>query len=437
MFDIINCILLILFVYYSRKIFTPAFARKRIVALPRAKGKCYQINPLMCYLIFVVCTAPFFLGSVSLVKYAVYFITLLVLINKGYIVKKFDSIVLTYLLFLCWLIITSLWSPYPYNGLMLIIKYCIPLLSLWLGYSAIKSPSDFFFCSKYVTKASLIYALFLGGLSAVFTPALYFFLANIFITYAGLADYFTSIAGLFLVLAWITNKKKYYLGFLWLLLSTVLEVVRTGLGGLSIVGAMFFFIRYKIKAIPAIFSCIIIFLCIVLYVPQVNEKFFGSNAGYVTIADIVKGDAMSSDNIQTSGRDELWANLLDKFYEPNQISGAGLGASTGYLKDNVRGYTESDIVLIHSDYVQILCDSGIVGVVLLCIFYLAVFLKAGKVAFSNGMFYSKITAALSVASMAGIAFSMGYDNVVSHSMTSLINPFIFIGFFLKFSNLKL
>lgn len=437
MFVIINFILLIMFVYYSRRIFTPAFAQKRIVSLPGAKGKSYQIKPLMCYLIFVVCTAPFFLGTFSIAKYAVYFVTLLILINKGYIVRKIDVIVLSYLLFFCWQVITLIWSPYPYDGYMLIIKYFIPLLSLWLGYSAIRNADDLYLFSKYVTKTSIVYALFLGGLCAVFLPSLYFFLSNTFVTYAGLADYFTSIAGLFFVLVWITKFKKYYFGVLWLLLSTILEVVRTGLGGLSIVGAMFFFIRYKIKAVPTIFCCIIIFLGIVLYVPKVNEKFFGSNAGKVTISDIVKGDAMSNDNMQTSGRSELWNILLNKFYEPNQISGAGLGASTGYMKDKIRGYTESDIVLIHSDYVQILCDSGIVGVVLLCIFYFAVFLKAGKVAFSKGLFYSKISAALSVASMAGVAFSMGYDNVVSHSMTSLINPFIFIGFFLKFSDLKL
>lgn len=437
MFVIINFILLIMFVYYSRRIFTPDFAQKRIVSLPGAKGKSYQIKPLMCYLIFVVCTAPFFLGTFSIVKYAVYFITLLILINKGHIKIIFDSIVLAYILFFCWQVITLIWSPYPYDGFMLIIKYNIPLLSLWLGYSAIHNADDLYLFSKYVTKTSIIYALFIGGLSAVFIPALYYFLKNTFMTYAGLADYFTSIAGLFFVLVWITQKKKYYLGFLWLFLSTILEVVRTGLGGLSIVGAMFFFIRYKIKAIPAMIFFAIVFIGVVLYVPKVNEKFFGSNAGYVTISDIVYGDAMSGDNIQTSGREEMWEHLLQRFYEPNQINGAGLGASTGYMKDKIKGYTESDILLIHSDYVQLLCDSGIIGLVLLCLFYLAVFLKAGIVAFSSGMLYSKITASLSVASMAGVAFSMGYDNVVSHSMTSLINPFIFIGFFLKFSKLKM
>ena len=85
---------------------------------------------------------------------------------------------------------------------------------------------------------------------------------------------------------------------------------------------------------------------------------------------------------------------------------------------------------------QLLCDSGIVSVVLLGVFFLVLLLKAGAIALSSSYFYSKMTAVLAVSSMSGVAFSMGYDNVVSHSMTSLIIPFIFIGFFMKYSELE-
>ena len=62
------------------------------------------------------------------------------------------------------------------DAILLLIKYSIPLLSLWLGYSAIQGEYDLYFFAKYVTRYSLIYALFLGGISAVFAPSLYFFL---------------------------------------------------------------------------------------------------------------------------------------------------------------------------------------------------------------------------------------------------------------------
>lgn len=436
MITIINSILLLVFVYYSSSIFNDSFSSRRFVKYTDSSTGYYQINKVMYYLIFVICTAPFFLGSVSLLKYAVYFITLVLLILKGYIQKVYDGTVKAYIIFIAWIAITIIWSPYPFDGFMLIIKYMIPLLSLWLGYSAIQNEEDLYFFSKYVTRTSLIYATFIGGMSAVYTPALYFALSNIFITYAGLADYFTAVIGLFFVLAWIKNKKSPYIGAVWLFLSTLLEVVRTGLGGITAVCSVFSLVRYKLNAIPIIIGAIFIFFSVVLYVPKVNEKFFGSNAGTVTIKDILQGNALSNDDIQTSGRDAMWDLLLAKFYSPSPIRGSGLGASTGYMKDKVSGYTDSDIVLIHSDYVQILCDSGLIGLSLLAFFFLTVLLKVGTVAFSRGLFYTKVSAALAIGSMTGIAFSMGYDNVVSHSMTSLIIPFVFIGFFLKFKQLN-
>lgn len=436
MFTAVNLFLVFLYVFYSRKIFKSSFDNKRIVRWSKSSNEYHQINRVMTYLIFVVCTAPFFLGQFSLLKYGTYFITLLILIGKGVILRKSNIIITCYIFFLLWLLFTATWSPSIYDAAMLMIKYTIPLLSLYLGYSAIQEEADLYFFAKYVTKTSIVYALLIGGLSAIFTPSLYFFLNNVFITYAGLADYFTSIVGLFFVLSWITYQKKYYLGAGWLLLSTILEVVRTGLGGITIVGSMFSLMRYKLKAIPYIILFGGIFLGIVLYVPEVNQKFFGDGGNSVTLSGIIKGEAMNGDKIQTSGRDEMWNILLDKFYEPSPTVGSGLGAATHYMKDKVTGFTESDIVLIHSDYVQLLCDAGIVSVILWGLFFVILLIKVGVVALSSGYLYSKISAALAVSSMAGVVFSMGYDNVVSHSMTSLINPFIFVGFFLKYNELR-
>lgn len=436
MITIINGLLVFLFAYFSWTIFSPSFDSRRIVKVSKNSQDYYQINRLMFYLIFIVCTAPFFLGQFSLVKYLLYFLMLLFLVSRGLIRVKIDGIVAGYLVFFCWLVVTILWSSAKNEGGMLLIKYSIPLLSLWLGYSAIQEEYDLYFFAKYVTKCALVYALFLGGVSAVFMPSLYFFLGNFFLTYAGLADYFTSIIGLFFVLNWLTCTNRHNWGALWLLLSTLLEVVRTGLGGISIVGSMFSVIRYKLKAVPYILLFCFMFLGIVLFVPKVNEKFFGDKAGQVTATDIVEGRAMTGDNIQTSGRDYVWKILLNKFYAPSPVVGSGLGESIHFMKDKKFGLTQTPITLIHSDYVQLLCDTGVIGVLLFGLFFLVLLLKAGAVALSNNYFYSKIAAALAVASMAGTAFSMGYDNVVSHSMTSLINPFIFIGFFMKYKEIE-
>lgn len=173
MITIINGLLLFLFAYFSMVIFLPVFDNKRWIQWGKESEECYQLNRVLFYLIFIICSAPFFLGQFSIIKYSIYFITLLLLISRGMILIRFNSIVNAYIIFLLWLAITMIWSSAPFDAILLLIKYSIPLLSLWLGYSAIQGEYDLYFFAKYVTRYSLIYALFLGGISAVFAPSLH------------------------------------------------------------------------------------------------------------------------------------------------------------------------------------------------------------------------------------------------------------------------
>lgn len=429
----LNLFALIAFAIISLRIFTSTFDKYRLVKFVGNGEYSYRINRNMYFLIFVVCTAPFFLGQFSLVKYGIYFVTLIFLLLLGKIRIKVDIIVGAYLIFFLWLVISIVYTESSYDAIMLLIKYTIPLFSLWLGYSAIESKYDLYYFSKAVVKTSIFYALIIGGFSATFMPWLYYspFGWGMFLTYAGLADYFTSIYVLFFILYWITERRFYLWGALWILLSTILDVVRTGLGGIALVCAFFSFFRYKWKSVPYIVVAVFLFVGVILFVPSVNEKFFGKEAGTITAVDIVQGDALSLDNIQTSGREFLWELAMSKFYEPSPIVGSGLGTITHFMKE--RAEKEHTVALLHSDYVQILCDNGIVGIVLISIFYLCIVIKVFRYTWSRNVdIWIKISGIMAVASMAGVAFSMGFDNVVSHSMTSLINPFIFIGFFLKF-----
>lgn len=432
----LNLIGLIVFIIISIRIFTPGFNKYRLLKNPENRNSSYYMNREMFFLIFIICTAPFFLGQFSLVKYGFYFLVLINLLIIGRLNIKIDLIVGAYLLFFLWLVIAAVYSQSYFDAILLLIKYIIPLLSLWLGYSAINGEYDLYYCLKYIAKYAVVYALLIGGVSAVFMPWLYFSpIGNMFLKYAGLADYFTAIFIVFFILHWITRRKIYLYGAAWLLLSTLLEVVRTGLGGMTLVASFFVLSRYRLKSIPYIVIAAIFFIGIILYVPSVNEKFFGPNAGQIQVTDLINRDVLSLDNIQTSGREFLWNLVLAKFYEPNPIIGAGLGTTSHFVK--MYALDTNAPALLHNDYVQILCDTGIVGLVLVCLFYLTVVVKAFAYIWRRRVnFWVKICGIMSVASLAGTAFSMGFDNVVSHSMTSLIIPFIFIGFFLRFIELS-
>ncbi|CCY49101.1 uncharacterized protein BN523_01826 [Bacteroides sp. CAG:189] len=433
---IINFVILIILCVTSLQIYTRNFNAKRLVTHPLAKRYKYRLNRNMYLLIFIVCTAPFFLGSFSLAKYGFYFIFLLYLIINNKISIKIDIIVTCYLLFYIWLLISLSYSTSIYNGIMLLIKYIFPLLFLWLGYSSIKDKYTLYYFLKSVNKSAMIYALLIGGVSAIFMPWIYYStFGDIFLKYAGLADYFTSIFIIPFILFWITQKKIYIMCALWLILSTILESVRTGLGGMFLVGLSFYFFKYKLKSLPYIALAISIFIGIIIFIPEVNQKMFGDKAGKINARDIIQKDALSLDNIQTSGRSHLWEINLTKFYEPHPLIGSGLGTTIDFMKK--RAAKEHTIALLHNDYVQILCETGIIGIIFLVLFYLSIICKVFYYTWviqSNT--WIKISGIMAISSIIGIAFSMFFDNIVSHSMTSLINPFIFIGFFLKFIDLQ-
>ena len=135
---------------------------------------------------------------------------------------------------------------------------------------------------------------------------------------------------------------------------------------------------------------------------------------------------MDFDNIQSNGREQIWEDNMYRFFTPNPLTGAGLGESMEYTKNNFT------VKLIHNDYVQILCDMGLVGIGLFGLFFLVTILKVMIKTWrytSSGLV--KLSGAMALGSCAGTFFSMAFDNVISYTLQCFVIPFVFIGIFLK------
>ena len=306
------------------------------------------------------------------------------------------------------------------------------MLFLWLGYSGLSNEKDLIIFLKVVNIAACIYCGFMGGFAATFIPPLYYFSAGIFSTYAAFADFLTAVFIVPIMLYWLTKEKKYIFCVLWMVLSTVLQSVRTGMGGMMLVFCVALLLKNKAKAFPGLAVAGAMFIGVVLFVPEVNEKFFGEDAGKVSATDIVQGGAMSMENIEMSGREYLWKRTKEACYYGNEVTGRGLGETNHFVKYEMTGSGQKVGAKLHNDYLELLCDTGIVGVVLIVLFYLSVILKVtSNVALRRSSPMVKLTGIMALPSLAGIAFSMYFDNVVSNSMQSMVMPYIYIGFFLK------
>ena len=430
---ILSLIIFAVLVWWIYRIYLSGQVKFRAVEVD--KGEYYLLSPNMYFAIFTVCTAPVFLGSLSLLKYGLWFAALLILIFIGKVRMKFEAMTATYGIFFLWLCYTMTYTTAPRDGMMMLIKFLLPMLFLWLGYSAINNEKDLIIFLKVVNIVACVYCLTMGGFAATFIPPLYIFSMGIFSTYAAFADYLTAVFIVPIMLYWLTREKKYIFCALWMVLSTVLESVRTGMGGMMLVFVVALLLKNKVKAIPGLLVAGGLFLSVVLFVPSVNEKFFGEDAGKVSATDIVQGGAMSMDKIEMSGREYTWERVKDNCYYGNEVLGSGLGSSGRFIKDY--GNAHNSVVMMHNDYLQIICDTGLVGITLLTIFYVMVILKVtSNVSLCRSSPLVKLTGIMALSSMIGIAFCMYFDNVVSNSMQSMVIPYIYLGFFLKALDLE-
>lgn len=422
---------LLIFVALAYWVWQIYFGKKKLRLVEYSKGEHYLLSQNMYFVIFTVCTAPIFLGSLSLLKYGLWFMTMLVLLFVGKVRIKFEFMTVMYSIFFLWLCYTMTYTTVPRDGAMMLIKYFLPMLFLWLGYSGLRNEKDLILFLKVVNITACVYCLFIGGQGCKLMPWLYYpVLKGFFGTYAAFADFLTAVFIVPILLYWLTKEKKYIYCALWMVLSTVLESVRTGMGGMLLVFVIALLLKDKVKSLPGLAVAGAMFLGVVLFVPSVNEKFFGEDAGKVSATDIVQGDAMNMENIEMSGREYMWERVLDNCYYGNETFGGGLGTSGRFVKDY--GRANNYLEVMHNDYLQILCDAGIVGIVLIALFYLSVILKVtSNVALRRSSLLVKLTGIMALPSLVGIGFSMYFDNVVSNSMQSMVMPYIYLGFFLK------
>lgn len=403
---------------------------KRFRYVEYQKKEYYLLSRNMYFAIFTVCTAPFFLYPYALMKYGLWFAIILYLVFISKIRMRLESVMILYLVFFFWLCITMTWTTASRDGYMMLIKYFIPIMFLWLGYSALSNERDLVIFLRVVNFVACVFCFFIGGFADKFIHPVYMFGMNICTTYAGFSCFLISVFIVPILLYMLTKDNKYIYCALWMLLSPVLQAVRTGLGGMMLVFCVAIYLRYKQRSLPALFFAGAVFLGVILFVPGVNEKFFGENAGKVTGTDIVRGDALSLDKIEMSGREYMWERVKENCFYGNEVFGGGLGTSGRFVKDY--GQKTKGLVMMHNDYLQIHCDAGLVGISLLTIFYIAFILKVfAHVVLRKSTVLVKLTGIMALSSMVGVGFAMYFDNVVSNSMQSLVMPFIYWGFFFK------
>jgi len=87
-----------------------------------------------------------------------------------------------------------------------------------------------------------------------------------------------------------------------------------------------------------------------------RRMFYGSN----TSQDLLNDPAAALSKVNSSGRSDLWDMMLGRFFAPHPVAGSGIGSTQDYLYSRA----EAGAGVVHSEYVRLLCEVGVIGLAL-------------------------------------------------------------------------
>ena len=145
-----------------------------------------------------------------------------------------------------------------------------------------------------------------------------------------------------------------------------------------------------------------------------------------------RGDQLSMDDINSSARFAMWEWYMENVYKGNEIKGAGLGSISYTAKEGLTPFTGG---IPHNEYLIILCDTGLIGIILYGLMFLSLIIHSFIVYFNQRHdMIVRMAALIAGASLAGMASTLYTDNVVTYSLMTLSYPFALYGMMLCLKN---
>lgn len=327
-----------------------------------------------------------------------------------------------YFAFILWIICGLSYAPAPSYGIRVISKYLYAPLIMLAASVLVRRPETAMLALVWGRRVALI------ALLTYFIPYVGYLIPGVFWYGTAAAIHFITIVVMSFSLYFFNGRQKRDL-FLALLfaLPCVIWVFRTSIMGTTLALMLFFLFRYKLKALPFIFGILCLFVAAIFFIPSVKEKMFFDKT-QASVSQVQSGE-INMDNINSNGRFAMWKWSLERFYEPSPLIGSG----TGNLQEVFYSLKHpfARIKICHNDYVQILCDNGLIGLIL----YAAAFLYLIFHCFivyqgRRHLLMVRVCALIAGPAMGGTMLTMYTDNVINYTMATISFPCAIYGMML-------
>ena len=389
---------------------------------PMKKQRWFVVDNFQMLFLFILATAILSCGNMMANRLLVCIILCLLAILMVQRPLALSLTVWFYAAYLLWLIIEIFYSPVKIYGFRVFLKYLYPFL-IMLFASKIKVSISFYQKTMQIILGVAIYGLcFFLILGRI--PVVNSLLNSITFWWPAILDFFPVAATISLLYYSYSKQWKYLISILALALPSILGTNRTGLLALSITIVIFSIVRYKLKSIPYIVLGIGLFVGTLLYNNAFREKMFFKQLSKEAV--IENADQMTKEDIMDSGRFAMWEWSMKHYFEGKELKGSGLGVLQAVFYNLKHPF--GSIRIIHNDYIQILCDTGIIGLLLYALTLLSLIVHSLILYFrSKKVPIVRMAAIISGVSLAGMLSTLYTDNVVNYSMMTLSFPFALYG----------
>lgn len=237
---------------------------------------------------------------------------------------------------------------------------------------------------------------------------------------AALGTHYITMCIISLALYFYSNKKaKNLIFFVIFLLPCFIWVFRTDIMGTFVALAAFALIKYRLKAVPVVLLLGVLSVASLFYIPSIKAKMY-FRPDEVSLNDFLTGN-VDENNINTSGRGPIWENCRQLFYEGHEIIGSGTGRVQKYIYTEAAEFAAGG--QIHSDFLVLMCDNGLIGLSLYLLSALGAFIHCISIYHQrSSSAVLRMCAIIAGSSLLGVVSTMYSDNTLSYSMATLSYP---------------
>ena len=327
-----------------------------------------------------------------------------------------------YGLFLLWCAIEAGLSDNVAFAARMHLKLLYPFLVMLLARLVVDNGS---IASSLLTKLLLtvgVVCMLIGGPAIRLAPSVLLTLAPVFWPGAAFADCAAIMTPVALSCWRLFGKRRYLALALLLGTSSLLGFIRTGVAATAIGVSVFAILEFGKRSLPLVLIIYLGSVSAFFALPEMREKMFVDSSG-MRLGDAINPTSIDYKNIQSSGRFAVWQEAMDRFFWDNPAVGSGLGTTQAWFYRG--GYP--GLLVEHSEYVRLLCDTGIIGLTLFLVMIASCMVALWRVYRFAGHPLARYFALMGLSMFPAYLFCMGFDNVLNYALPAGQYPFAFTG----------